>query len=147
MLAAAKRKAEKERMTGIEFHHAGFLSFEFPPESADAMASTFAFHHLPDYWKGVALKRMFRMLKPGGRLYLRDVVMEEENLADNIGALIDRQKKLGGDFLRQDALEHFRDEYSTYDWVLDGMLERAGFVIHSKNTEGGLLTTYLAARP
>lgn len=146
MIGEARCKADEAEVS-VEFHHAGFLSFEFPAASVDAIASTFAFHHLPDYWKGVALKRMYRMLKPGGRLYLRDVVIEEENSADNINALIDHQEKLGGDFLRQDALEHFRDEFSTYDWVMDGLLERAGFRIDAKDVEGGLLITYLATKP
>lgn len=81
------------------------------------------------------------MFKSGGRLYLRDLVMviEEGNSLADICALIDRQEELGGELLRQDAFKHSRDEYSTYDCFMAGMLKRAGFRIESKETDGGLL--------
>ncbi len=53
MLALAKSKAELEGVAGIEFHHAGFLTHNHPDGSVDAIVTTFAFHHLPDFWKGV----------------------------------------------------------------------------------------------
>ena len=40
----------------------------------DAVITQLALHHLPDFWKLVALKRISQMLKDGGKLYLRDVV-------------------------------------------------------------------------
>lgn len=58
---------------GIEFHRAGFLTFSPGEESVDFIVSGFALHHLPDFWKQVALVRLAGMLRPGGRLYLRDV--------------------------------------------------------------------------
>lgn len=146
MIAKAKAKAEQAGVSGIEFHHAGFLTYEHPEGSADAIATTFAFHHLPDFWKGVALKRMNRMLKAGGHLYIHDVIMEDSQALERIDAFIERQGKVGGDFLREDAAGHFRDEYSTYDWVMDGLLERAGFRIVNKRVDGGVLATYLGLK-
>jgi len=138
----------KERTRGfhIVFHHAGFLTINLPGGSVDLITTTYAFHHLPDYWKGIALARMNKMLKRGGLLYLRDVIIEEKDSLENIEKLIARQEELGGDFLREDAEGHFRDEHSTYDWVVEGLLERAGFTIESKEFEGGLLGTYLCKK-
>ena len=62
---------------GIEFHHQGFLTYEHASGTADAIATSFALHHLPDFWKGVAVQRMAAMLRPGGRMYLYDVVLGE----------------------------------------------------------------------
>ncbi|MGB0371940.1 MAG: class I SAM-dependent methyltransferase [Opitutales bacterium] len=134
----------QEQTKGFEimFHHAGFLTLDLPDASVDFITTTFAFHHLPDYWKGIALKRIWRMLKTGGQLYLRDVIIQEENSFENIEALISHQESLGGDFLRDDAIEHFRDENSTYDWVMDGLIDRASFQVVSKEFAGGLLGTY-----
>lgn len=139
MISYAK---EETKDFDINFHHAGFLTLDIPEGSIDFITTTFAFHHLPDYWKGIALKRLNRMLKEGGQLYLRDVIIEEENSIENIDKMIAHQESLGGDFLRDDALEHFRDENSTYDWVMDGLLNRSGFRIESRDFEGGLLGTY-----
>ena len=143
MIAVAKAKAAQAGVSGIEFHHAGFLTYEHSGRAADVIASTFSFHHLPDFWKGIALRRLSAMLRPGGLLYLHDVILEEPRALENIQAFIQRQMAAGGDFMREDAEGHFRDEYSTYDWVMDGLLARAGFSIRSKRMEGGVLGTYV----
>lgn len=118
MLAYARGKADKASVTNIAFHHAGFLTYIHEEPSVDAIVTTFALHHLPDFWKGIALKRMHRLLKPEGKFFLRDVVMSEYNALENIAYFIAKQGETGGDFLREDAEAHFRKEYSTYDWVM-----------------------------
>ncbi len=143
MLQYAKRKAAKVGVTGISFHHHGFLSFAQPEKSVDQIVSTFAFHHLPDFWKGIALNRMRKMLKVGGKLYLHDIIVEEQNVTRNITQLIEKLSKKGGSALRQDLEDHFAMEFSTYDWILDGLLKRAGFEIMEKRIEDGVLGTYL----
>jgi ubiquinone/menaquinone biosynthesis C-methylase UbiE len=146
MLERAREKVSEAGVTGVTFCHAGFLTFERPAESVQAMASTFSFHHLPDFWKGIALKRMNRMLIPGGRLYLRDVIIQESQAMENVSRLIEEQARLGGDFLRDDAEGHFREEYSTYEWVMDGLLARAGFHTIEKRMEEGVIGTYLCEK-
>lgn len=146
MLDRAREKSEQEEVTGISFHHAGFLTFELPEKSVDAIVTMFSFHHLPDYWKGVALKRLRQILKPDGQLYLYDVIIEENHSLENISGFISKQEQAGGEFLREDAVIHFRDEYSTYDWVMDGMLERAGFKVVQRKFEVGVLGSYLCRK-
>ncbi len=146
MIEHAKAKAVRAGASNIIFHHAGFLTYEHKDSLADAIVTTFTFHHLPDFWKGIALKRMNTMLKPDGFLYIHDVILEEANSLNNIPALIDKLGKDGGKRLREDAERHFRDEYSTYDWVIDGLLSRAGFLVKSKQIEGGVLGTYLCIK-
>lgn len=146
MLAYARQKATKAGVDGITFCHSGFLNFELNGEGADAIVSVFSFHHLPDFWKGIALTHMHRMLKPGGRLYLHDVVVATDNALANVSAFIDKLAEAGGDFMREDAEGHFREEFSTYDWVMDGLLMRAGFDVESKVVEDGVLATYHCAK-
>jgi ubiquinone/menaquinone biosynthesis C-methylase UbiE len=146
MLDLASSKAAEAGISNIEFHHAGFLTYQHPGESVDAIATTFAFHHLPDFWKGIGLQRMNQMLKAGGRLYIHDVIMAASDALANISAFIQKQEAAGGDFLREDAEGHFRDEYSTYDWVMDGLLARSGFTIESKQIDGGVIGTYLCTK-
>jgi putative AdoMet-dependent methyltransferase len=146
MIEHAKAKAIQAGVSNIIFHHAGFLTYEHKDTPADAIVTTFAFHHLPDYWKGIALKRMNSMLKPNGFLYINDVILEEANSLNNIQALIDKLAKDGGDLLREDTERHFREEYSTYDWVMDELLSRNGFQVKSKQIEGGVLGTYLCIK-
>ena len=146
MLDLARSKAAQAQLSNIEFHQAGFLTYNHLGNAVDAIVSTFAFHHLPDFWKGVALERMHSLLRPGGQLYIHDVILESQNALENINAFIQQQEAAGGDFLREDAEGHFRDEYSTYDWVIDGLLYRSGFTISSKHFEGGVIGTYLCTK-
>ncbi len=146
MIERARIKAMEGGISNIEFHHAGFLTYAHNDPPVDAVVTTFAFHHLPDFWKGIALKRLNGMLKPGGQLYLHDVILDETAAIENVAALIDKLAMAGGERLREDAERHFRDEYSTYDWVMDGLLTRAGFTIKSKLMDGGVLGTYICIR-
>src|SRR3981189_582403 len=72
MLALAKIQG-RGRKVAIRTQSAGLLSFAYQPNSYDLVVSEFALHHLPDFWKAVALSRIFRALKPGSCFYLRDI--------------------------------------------------------------------------
>ncbi|MDP0500348.1 MAG: class I SAM-dependent methyltransferase [Verrucomicrobiota bacterium JB022] len=145
MIAHASAQAQAEGLDNLVFAHRGFLTYEHESAPAAAITSTFAFHHLPDFWKGIALQRMFAMLKPGGRLYLHDVVLPSEQPLETIAAFVEAQAAAGGDFLRDDAEGHFREEFSTYDWVMEGLLTRAGFTILEADYDG-VMATYLCAK-
>jgi ubiquinone/menaquinone biosynthesis C-methylase UbiE len=146
MIDLAAAKAIEAGASKIEFHHAGFLTYQHKDAPVDAVVTTFAFHHLPDFWKGIALKRVNCMLKSGGQLYIHDVILEEVDALENIAALIDKLATAGGKSMREDTERHFQDEYSTYDWVMDGLLSRAGFTIKSKHIEDGVLGTYICTK-
>ena len=74
MLEYARRKAEQQGIENIRFHRAGFLTYEHQGGPLDAMVSQLTLHHLPDFWKLMALKRIFSMLREGGTFYLMDTV-------------------------------------------------------------------------
>ncbi|MCP4644538.1 MAG: class I SAM-dependent methyltransferase, partial [bacterium] len=74
MLSCVERKAAAAGLANIECRQGGFLTYEHTGEPVDVVVSQVALHHLPDFWKQIALQRLFDMVKPGGRLYLRDVV-------------------------------------------------------------------------
>ena len=146
MLKSAKEKAERAGAKNIEFHHSGFLNFDIKDSTLDIVTSTFSFHHLPDFWKFLALERIYKMMKGSGGLYIKDVILQQDNAITNIEAMIESQEELGGDFLREDAEQHFREEYSTYDWVMDGLLERAGFKILERHFDKGVIGMYLCVK-
>ena len=73
MLALAKIQA-RDRKVAIRTQSAGLLSFAYQPNSYDLVVSEFTLHHLPDFWKAVALSRIHGALKPGACFFLRDIV-------------------------------------------------------------------------
>lgn len=136
MLAYAQKKARTANAENIEFHHAGFLTYEHPGNPADFIVTKAAFHHLPDFWKMVGLLRMASMLKPEGILYLRDTVFSfnPSEYHGCIDAWINRMAQPAGEgFTRSDFEMHVREEYTTFAWILEGMLTRAGFAIAQAN--------------
>lgn len=141
MLQYAEEKAILEQCN-IKFVKGGFLSLESECQSFDYVTTSFSFHHLPDFYKFIALKRMNSLLKDDGILFIQDVVISEENYEENINTLINHQESLGGEFLRDDAIQHFQEEFSTFDWILDQMIQRAGFKILDKTIDSGLLARY-----
>ena len=146
MIENAKRKATNAGISNIIFSHAGFLTYEHRDRPAASITTTFALHHLPDLWKGIALARMRSILRSSGQLYIHDVILEQDHAVENIQAFIDKQSVAGGDSLKNDAEGHFQQEHSTYDWILDGLLSRAGFKIVSKTIHEGVIRKYHCLR-
>jgi ubiquinone/menaquinone biosynthesis C-methylase UbiE len=131
----------------IELVRAGFLTYEHTGAPADFVYSRFALHHLPDFWKAVALARLRRILRPGGVLRLWDVVYDfapaaaEERLEAWCATGGDAVE---GEWSRAELEEHVRDEHSTFTWILEPMLRRAGFDITVAEHSGdGIFAKYV----
>src|SRR5437764_2829757 len=58
MLALAELYAGGRRAR-IRTQSAGLLSFAYQPDTYDLIVSEFTLHHLPDFWKAVALSRIY----------------------------------------------------------------------------------------
>jgi putative AdoMet-dependent methyltransferase len=148
MLRQARRKARKAGATNVEFHQAGFLTYEHRAGPADAAVAVLVLHHLPDFWKLVGLHRLASMLRPGGRCYLRDVVFsfdiaQHESHIERFISTMRQRMGLDG----QAELEtHVRQEYSTCDWIMRGMLERAGFQVDEATCPDEFFATYLCTK-
>jgi SAM-dependent methyltransferase len=114
----------------------GFLTYAHAGDAADAVYSRNALHHLPDFWKAVALQRIADMLRPGGTFLLRDLVYsfepkEAEGAIDAWLARAADDPAVG--WTREELAVHVRDEHSTFDWLLRPILERVGF--HVEDSE------------
>lgn len=134
MIATIELRAAEQGISNMEIVQAGFLSYEHIGEPADFAYCRNALHHLPDYWKALALGRIAAVLKPGGVLLLRDIVFSfDPTEADAyIGPWLDGAAATPEAGWTRDELEtHLREEFSTFSWLLEPMLERAGFAIES----------------
>jgi 2-polyprenyl-3-methyl-5-hydroxy-6-metoxy-1,4-benzoquinol methylase len=147
MLALAKIQAS-DRKVAIRIQSAGLLSFSYQPNSYDLIVSEFTLHHLPDFWKAVALARIFGALKPGSSFYLRDIVFVStpDGSERDVEAWADFNIKNHG-FVRDSVVTHMRDEYSTFGWVIERMLTDAGFTLVSADYHAPLHGTYLLRKP
>lgn len=148
MLDYTRQKAETEGIENIIFCHGGFLTYEHSAESVDAMVCTGVLHHLPDFWKLVGLNRVAEMLKPGSKLYLFDVAFPH-NMTDYEDQLDDWVRstaaEVGSDFASE-VESTIRDEFVTYDWVMEGLLRHAGFRIDSAQYTDRFGAKYVCTR-
>lgn len=147
MLAAARSRATTLGAPGIDFVRAGFLSFAPPPGSMDVVTTQYALHHLNDVWKLVALQRVARALKPGGTLLLRDVVYscEPDALQQTVDDWLTWMQQERG-YSREENVTHVRDEHSTFAWIMEGLIEKAGLTIRSRHYARGVYATYVAVK-
>jgi putative AdoMet-dependent methyltransferase len=148
MLRCARRKAKKSKLDNIEFHRAGFLTYQHKAEPVDAIVSTAVLHHLPDFWKLTGLRRLAQMLKPGGKLYLFDVVFSfsADDCESRLKHWIKSTAERIGPTFAEEVKIHIRQEYSTYNWIMEGLLKQAGFIIETANYRDDLMAAYLCTR-
>jgi 2-polyprenyl-3-methyl-5-hydroxy-6-metoxy-1,4-benzoquinol methylase len=147
MLALAKLQA-RDRRVAIRTQSAGLLSFAYQPDSYDLIVSEFTLHHLPDFWKAVALSRIYNALKPGANFFLRDIVFvsQPDGMERDVEEWADFSIK-NHDFSRDSVVTHMRDEYSTFGWVIERMLADTGFTLLSADYHAPLHGTYLLRKP
>lgn len=132
MLDFLRRRAANANVENIEYIQAGFLSYQHQGKLADVVYSRHALHHLPDFWKVIALGRIAAMLKPGGIFFLRDLIFsfgsaEAEQVIGNWLTNAAETSEQG--WTRAELETHLREEYSPFSWLIEPMLERAGFEI------------------
>jgi ubiquinone/menaquinone biosynthesis C-methylase UbiE len=147
MIERLRHKLDEAGADNVEIAAAGFLTYDHVGEPADIVYSRYALHHLPDFWKAMALRRVWSMLRPGGVFRLWDVVYsfdidEAEERVDAWCAPF--SEEIEGDWARWEMEEHIRDEHSTFTWLLEAMFERTGFSIESAEySDDGFDATYL----
>jgi ubiquinone/menaquinone biosynthesis C-methylase UbiE len=143
-------KVEASGHGNIECVSAGFLTYEHTGEPIDFAYTRYALHHLPDFWKALALVRLGRLMRPGAVLRLWDVVYsfqpgEAEEQIESWCAT--GASAAETDWTRAELEEHVRDEHSTFTWLLEPIIERAGFRIEvAEYSPDGIFARYVARR-
>jgi SAM-dependent methyltransferase len=142
MLEIAREKAAAEGVENVEFVHQGMVRYDHDGPSASFVFSKNALHHLPDFWKVEALKTIGESLEPGGILRLRDLVYSFDPAAgqERIEGWLDQMESTT--FTEKELHNHFREEFSTYGFLMEPMLERTGFDILDASYRDGFYGAY-----
>ena len=133
MVEAMRTRMVERAATNVECVQAGLLSYEHVGGLVDFIYTRNTLHHLPDFWKGIALSRMADLLRPNGILRVRDLVFSfeldeaEARIADWIESAAVERPEDG--WTREELMTHVRDEFSTFSWLLEPLIEQAGFQI------------------
>ena len=62
-------------------------------------------------------------------------------VSDDTQATLEAVKEFGAE-----TETHLREEYSTHNWILEGLLERAGFEIEHSDYKDGFFASYLCIK-
>lgn len=150
MLELLAPKAVHSGVPNLELVRGGFLSYEHGGEPADFVYSRNALHHLPDFWKSVALRRVAAMMRPGGVLRLHDLVYAFEPGETEAAVeawLAGAAERPEDGWTRLELETHLREEHSTFAWLLEPMLRRAGFeVAHAWHSASRVYASYTCVR-
>ncbi|GIK37105.1 MAG: ubiquinone/menaquinone biosynthesis C-methyltransferase UbiE [Chloroflexota bacterium] len=73
MIAVARRKAQRAGIE-IDFRVGVIESLPFPDETFDVVTSSLMMHHLPQHLQVEGLAEIWRVLKPGGRILIADMM-------------------------------------------------------------------------
>lgn len=114
----------------------------------DKVVSKFALHHLPDFWKSLALLNLYRILKRDGKLYFSDLIytVPPAEYETSINQMIENMQQMASEYMVQEIIVHIKEEFSTYDWIMEGLFEKTGFLIESKIIESENFVTYICTK-
>lgn len=149
MLALLRDRASAAGLTNLESVQAGFLTYEHVGPPADGVYTRNALHHLPDFWKALALQRIARIMQPGAVLRIRDLIYDFQ-LSD-ADEVFDRWFANAADdpsvgYTGNELAEHVRTEYSTFRWLFEPMLATAGFEIVTAEFDGSVYGAYTCVK-
>jgi len=145
MVKRLRERVAGEGLRNLHCVQAGFLNYQNNGEPFDGAFTRNALHHLPDFWKAIAVQRLARMLRRGGVLRVRDLIYDfppsavEENIERWLNGAA-KDPALG--YTREDFAAHLRTEHSTFRWLFEPMLEAAGFKVVSAEFDRSVYGAY-----
>jgi hypothetical protein len=97
-----------------------------------------------DLWKAVAINHMARVLNPGGKVFLSDVIFSFtiSEYKKYFTEMVDFIATKGDEGLTIDARNHLLQEHSTFDWIIEEMFQRCGFKMISKTVNSATHCEY-----
>jgi ubiquinone/menaquinone biosynthesis C-methylase UbiE len=137
MLEQIKQDIITSNIVNIKVVKSGFLDIDNKIlEPIDFVISNLVFHHLPDFWKQIALLKINKILKINSYFYISDVIFNfpVSEYEEVINKWLSKYEESQGIEFKKRVEMHLKNEYSTFNWIFESMLKNAGFKIIKKNS-------------
>lgn len=93
MIAVARKKAARQKLD-IDFRVGVIETLPFPDSSLDVVTSSLMMHHLTDDLKVRGLSEIYRVLKPGGRLLIADLMRSSSSFVNHLFLVLSHHRGL-----------------------------------------------------
>jgi SAM-dependent methyltransferase len=148
MVDVLRSRVRNSGLPNVTVVERGLLSYAHTGDAPQLVYCRNVLHHLPDFWKGVALQRIAALLAPNGVLMVRDIVFDFDpaSAPARIGEWLAGAADHADDgYTADDFIEHLRTEHSTYRSVFDDLLHAAGFRIVDVSVRRSVYAEYTCA--
>lgn len=132
MIAVAKKKAARAGLD-IDFRLGVIEALPYPDSTFDVVTSSLMMHHLPAHLQGKGLAEITRVLKPGGRLLIADMMRPDESLHARLFAFLTLHYGHGMKFGLQDLPKLMQEAGFERIQLLEERFLTIGFVHAAKN--------------
>lgn len=122
---AKMRELAATKYPHIPVQNGSFLTLDIPDQSASAIISSYAFHHLQDEEKVEAIAFLTTKLHRGGQIIIADTMYESQEAASD---LLNWAENYGFTHLAQDLKMEF---YTTHE-VLSNAFKQFNYTVHFK---------------
>lgn len=116
------RKIAEQKLPNINLVKGDFLNFPLPSEAPETIVSTYAFHHLTDEEKELAIENYSRILLENGKIIFADTLFTDNEAKS---AMIRQAENSGFHRLANDL----KTEYYTTISVFQRIFESYGFSV------------------
>jgi len=107
MIEKAKKNAEELGITNVDFRFGDIEDMPVDDNSVDVVISNCVINLAPD--KGKVFREAFRVLKPGGRVMVSDIVLSKPLAKEVRDEVVTYTGCIGGAILDEEYLQHMRD--------------------------------------
>ncbi|MGY5872342.1 MAG: arsenite methyltransferase [Candidatus Thorarchaeota archaeon] len=107
MIEKAKKNAEELGITNVDFRFGDIEDMPVDDNSVDVVISNCVINLAPD--KGKVFREAFRVLKPGGRVMVSDIVLSKPLPMEVSDEVVTYTGCIGGAILDEEYLQHMRD--------------------------------------
>jgi ubiquinone/menaquinone biosynthesis C-methylase UbiE len=130
MVAAASHKAAQKGMD-VSFQVGSIASIPFPDDRFDVVICSFMIFHMPDDVRGKGFTEIYRILKPGGHLFILDFALPDKTWQRNFtqmhfGHMMQHDVRELAPVLKDNSFTELEMERTKFlgTWFLRGKVEK-----------------------
>lgn len=123
-------KVAKEKYPKLKLRLGDFLKLPFENKTFDVIVSTYAFHHLNDEEKVIAIRELLRVLKPIGKIIIGDLMFKNQSSKNELMKTLTEEQICTIEDEYYSDIEMIEEEFLKYDSKINvTKIDRFNFIV------------------